>query len=528
MTVPFTKYEAAYLLSAYLEGERSGIPRNAIAKGCSIALRQMAINQGQRIDNTYRTAKGLISRVMSIESAYKGRTIIQPATHLFAEIVEMYRNDRESYNKILEKAKHMAEDTTEVQLPVLVSAHRVVDDTLECNQMDRAAFFEWLSVEQHMAEATCRGYVSAVHRAEMYAREHGVTSKRLYTSNLQEATAAATALFQDPGFCQYNAKQHNSFTAAIKKWLTFLSSDRASDGAESVSASRCDNHIISEKLLLSIQQYYGNGMRFDETVLRLLEERSGTKIDEKIKKILQSNMFCRSDGLHFLPEMVGSKKQLALLDRRALLEKIANFGCVDLRALYSDFCNYGTKACLRNEDDLADYLLFGLSKDIRIATVLGTKIIRKIGISTNETLEETVAKVVCAIKEAGCVTQDDLLLLFPAFSEQFLRGLLEKCTDGIIPAQINDFLCYQTIESLGLESDFSSMLNDILEEMDKLSLSPSQEIVHAMLSVKLGYNLMDEFNIPDGKTFRRIISTYYTGNRPRVWRAGCFGDVNLS
>ena len=75
----------------------------------------------------------------------------------------------------------------------------------------------------------------------------------------------------------------------------------------------------------------------------------------------------------------------------------------------------------------------------------------KIGISISETLEQSADKVVCAIKKGGCVTQDDLLLLFPVFSEQFLRGLLEKYTDGIIPTQINDFLCYQTIESLGLE-----------------------------------------------------------------------------
>ena len=424
MTVPFTKYEAAYLLSAYLEGERSGIPRNELAKRCSAALRQMAINQGQRIDDTYRTAKGLTSRVMSIESAYKGRTIIQPATQLFAEIVEMYRNNRENYDKLLEKAKHMVE---------------------------------------------------------------------------------------------FDVENENA---------TDSSSNRASDGVESVLPSRCGNHIIPEKLLLSIRQFYGNGMRFDETVFRLLEERSGTKVDKTIKNILQSNMFCRSDGLNFLPEMAGSKKQLALLERQTLLEKIANFGCVDLRALYLEFCSYGAKACLRNEDDLSDYLSFTLPKDIRIANALGTKIIRKIGISISETLEQSADKVVCAIKKGGCVTQDDLLLLFPVFSEQFLRGLLEKYTDGIIPAQINDFLCYQTIESLGLEADFSSMLNDILEETDKLSLSPTQEIVHAMVSVRLGYNLIDEFNIPDGKTFRRIISAYYTGNRPRVWRAGCFREVD--
>lgn len=75
--------------------------------------------------------------------------------------------------------------------------------------------------------------------------------------------------------------------------------------------------------------------------------------------------------------MVGNEEQLALLDQHTILSKITEFGCVDLRALYSDFHNRGAKTYLRNEDDLADYLLFTLSKDIRVAHAAGGKIIKK-------------------------------------------------------------------------------------------------------------------------------------------------------
>ena len=522
MTVPFTKYEAAYLLNAYLEGEKSGTPRYRTAERCSGVLRQMAVKQGQRIDDTYRTAAGIVSRIMSMESAYKGETITHPSTQLFAKIVEMYRSDREGYDKLLREAKRMVESAIEEE----AVAHEAAGDVPEHIQVDKNAFFEWLHINQHMAEATCRSYVSAVHRAEMYAMAHGFEPKRLYTLNLQEAVATAKALFQDPGFCQDNAKQHNSFTAAIKKWLAFLSDVQVSDEARCVSNRGCGNSVIPEKLLLSIQQYYGNGMRFDDTVIRLLEECSGTKIDQETKNSLQNYMFCRSDGLYFLPEMVGEKEQLELLKRKTILEKIENFGCVDLGVLYSDFCNCGAGVCLGSEGDLADYLSFTLSQDVRAANALGTKIIRKIGTSINETLEESASKVICAIKERECVTQDEILLQFPVFSKQFIHGLLEKYTDEIIPIQINDCLCYQTVESIGLAPDFSATLNETLEEIDKLSLLPSQDIIHAMLSVKLGYNLMDEFNILDKKTFCRIISTCYTGDRLRVWRTGCFREVN--
>lgn len=114
--------------------------------------------------------------------------------------------------------------------------------------------------------------------------------------------------------------------------------------------------------------------------------------------------------------------------------------------------------------------------------------------------------------------------LFPVFSAPFLDRLLEKYTDEIINTKINDFLCYQTIESLGLRSDFSFILGAVLDEIDNLSLAPSQEIVHAILSVKLGYNFRDEFNILDDKTFRRIISLHYRGSQPRSWKSGNFWE----
>lgn len=428
MTVPFTKHEAALLLDIYLRGEHHGTPRYVSAKICSSVLRQIAIDQGQKIDSSYRNVTGITHQIERMESAYEGKAITKPATKLFLETVEMYRNNRKDYDKLLEEAKRM-------------------------------------------------------------------------TGSLSEKEANQVADFS------------NSRSSDTVQLLPLKNKGK-------------DDHMISDNLVSSIQQYYRGGMRFDDTVLRLLEERSGLKIDEELETALRNYMFCRSDGLYFLPEMVGNKEQLNLLAKQTILEKIANYDCVDIRTLYSEFCANGAETYLRHEDDLADYLLFIPHEDIRIANALKTKVIRKIGISTNETLKQAANKVVHAIKKSGCITQDDLLLLFPAFSESFLHELLDKYTDEIVPAKINDFLCYQTVESMGFDSNFSSVLNDTLEEADRLSLPPSQDILHALLSVRLGYNLRDEFNIPDDKTFRRIISVYYTANQPRAWKAGSFGEVS--
>lgn len=170
-----------------------------------------------------------------------------------------------------------------------------------------------------------------------------------------------------------------------------------------------------------------------------------------------------------------------LLNEGSILDKIREFGCIDSSTLYSTYRNMGNVTCIRNEVDFADYLMFLLPCDIRISNALKTRIIRTVGLSVNDTLEFTASKIVKSIEESGCVTQEDLLLEYPVFSELFLHGLLEKYTDEVVPTEINDFLCYQTIESMGLDKEFSSSLNDILREIGNLSLTPSQEIVHAVV-----------------------------------------------
>lgn len=48
-------------------------------------------------------------------------------------------------------------------------------------RQDKEDFYRWLQNDQHMAEGTCRSYVSAIRSAEHFAEEHGLASRKLYT-----------------------------------------------------------------------------------------------------------------------------------------------------------------------------------------------------------------------------------------------------------------------------------------------------------------------------------------------------------
>lgn len=284
---------------------------------------------------------------------------------------------------------------------------------------------------------------------------------------------------------------------------------------------------VPKSFLKSIRQYYPNGLRFDDTVLQLLEEYSGCEFNEKIRTELDGFMFKRRDGLCFLPDMIINAEHVSVLQRSIILEMLDKYGCIVVDVLYRNYITSGDSILLRDEEDFEDYLLFLMPDDIRITKKFNCKVVRKIGVAFNDAAQNAAQMVVKTIKENECITQEDILGTYPVFSETFLRKLMEKYTDEIVVTKINDCLCYQTIESLGIDSDFSLRLDAVLGEIERFSLMPSQDIIHALLSVKLGYNICEELGIPDDKTFRRIISMYYVGERQRTWKAKCFVEADI-
>lgn len=301
----------------------------------------------------------------------------------------------------------------------------------------------------------------------------------------------------------------------------------AQDVTQSMGIELSEIQSIPKVLLESIRQYYPNGLRFDDTVLQLLEEYSGCEINERIRTELRKIMFGRRDGLWFLPEMVVNAVQGFSLQSGSILEMLDKYGCVVINVLYKYYRANGDNMLLRNENDLEDYLMFLMPNDIRIVSKLNNKVIRKTGVAFKDVAQKTTQMVVETIKENGCMTQEEILSTYPVFSETFLKKLLEKYTDEIVVTKINDYLCYQTIESLGIDSDFSLNLHAVLDEIRKLSLKPSQDIIHALLSVRLGYNISEEWGIQDNETFRHIISMYHSGERQRTWKAGCFVEADI-
>ena len=105
----WSKYEAAILLDGYLAVLNGKLSRKDAVSRVSHDLRQMAVRQGIAIDGIYRNENGIHFQMKSMESAWQGHTVSKPATRLFSEVADLYKNNRHEFETVLSEAKAMAE-----------------------------------------------------------------------------------------------------------------------------------------------------------------------------------------------------------------------------------------------------------------------------------------------------------------------------------------------------------------------------------------------------------------------------------
>ena len=103
----WTLHEAVVLLDAYLQVLSGNEERKQAVADVSKKLRQMAMNKSVIIDDIYRNNNGISFQMASMESAFRGRTVLKPASKLFSEVVALYKSDYHQYRRILEEAIEM-------------------------------------------------------------------------------------------------------------------------------------------------------------------------------------------------------------------------------------------------------------------------------------------------------------------------------------------------------------------------------------------------------------------------------------
>lgn len=108
LRIPWDIEEAVLMLDTLLESFDGKLTRKEAIHQVSEKLRRRAVNRGIKIDDIFRNENGITFQMSALEVAYTGiKTKLKQPTKLFVETVNLYRNQRELYEKILKETENV-------------------------------------------------------------------------------------------------------------------------------------------------------------------------------------------------------------------------------------------------------------------------------------------------------------------------------------------------------------------------------------------------------------------------------------
>lgn len=113
--VGWDKYETALLIEAFWKIENKEGNRTEILTELSKALRQKAINQGQEIDDKFRNYNGMTIQLSNLVASFFPNRASMHKTAIFEEIADLYKTDREEFNKLLVEAHKIIGEPVKIE-----------------------------------------------------------------------------------------------------------------------------------------------------------------------------------------------------------------------------------------------------------------------------------------------------------------------------------------------------------------------------------------------------------------------------
>lgn len=286
---------------------------------------------------------------------------------------------------------------------------------------------------------------------------------------------------------------------------------------------------VPDALIKVLNENYASGFRFDATYINLLSNASGVEVGELMQAALKRIMFRRDDGIYFLLDIVADATT-----RKGIVEFadafLEEYGCFEISEFYKLYEDNVNPKCIGNADDFESFYEQIGKQSVRCvaAPQIGNRIARFSNGNVWGTFKEVATKIISVITEEyyGSCNEDDLHAKFCAFSTDLLGKIIKHCAaDELIRVEINDSVCYQTFDALGLPENFSEVLTEALERLSDIGLEPTQDVLHTAISLRLGVNFKAEYNLPDWDTYRRLVAAFYKAEPRREWKYNIFGEV---
>lgn len=329
-----------------------------------------------------------------------------------------------------------------------------------------------------------------------------------------------------PNYEEINTNGHHSFSAGLKCFVRYLE-HLARYGGNDKNPTVSETNAVPNLFLKVLIEDYPNGFKFESTAFRLLADKTGVDVDEKIQAILKGMMFRRSDDVCFLADVVAdseTRENIIAFANNWLVE----FGGFEISELYDFFKSNLNEKCIDSVETFEGFYEFICNSNVCCCvSKYGTRIARIRDKSLDTIFTVLVKKIIVVTHDefGGVVSEDDLKHRFTAFSTDLLASIIKYYTEELVRIEINGIYCYQTLDAFGLSDEFSDLLAETLARIDEIGLIPTDGVLHTAISLRLGVNFRVEYNLPDDKTYRCLIAAYYKDAHKREWKNGKFIEV---
>ncbi len=162
--VIWDEFETALLIDTFWQIENDPTHKKELILCLSRALRQKAINSGLTIDEKFRNVNGITMQLSPIAHAFFPERPSLTTSVMFNRMVELYKTDRDAFNKTLAEAKAMV----------------IGDSEMDVNPDHKTSFSDWLA-ETGNKKFSYQQLVSALEDASKYAVERKL-SKDSYST----------------------------------------------------------------------------------------------------------------------------------------------------------------------------------------------------------------------------------------------------------------------------------------------------------------------------------------------------------
>lgn len=406
----------------------------------------------------------------------------------------------------------------------------IKDDSARfAQQTVRDAFRTWLTTHNpEWSSGTVTMHYSDAYY--LYNNRRGITLEEALTADdgLQKAYDAIECFYTE------NPLQTNNPSGSARGYLRSLRMLKEFLDENYPQLLNAETAVVSspsvpEAVVEVLNKNYASGFRFDSTYINLLSNASCAEVDARMQAALKRIMFRRDDGIYFLLDIVAdATTRKSIIDfADSYLEK---YGCFEIPEFYKLYEEKVNPNCIRNADDFESFYEQIGKGGVRCvqAPYIGNRIARYSNGAVWSTFTEVAAKIVSMIRDEyyGSCNEDDLHTKFCAFSTDLLGKIIKQyAAKELIRVEINESVCYQTFDALGLPENFSESLAEALEQLSDIGLDPTQDALHTTLSLKLGVNLMAEYNLPDWETYRRLIAAFYKTEPRREWKSNIFVEA---